>query len=75
MAHIDVTPVRAEWDQMMRAFELDTNRGHFKQSYEYDPAILEAGPSTQGGISGFFGLVDYGRILPVVCCTKKSKKM
>ena len=45
MEHIDVTPVRAEWDQMMRAFELDTNRGHFKQNYEYDPAILEADPA------------------------------
>ena len=45
MEHIDVTPVRAEWDQMMRAFELDTNRGHFKQSYDYDPAILDADPA------------------------------
>jgi magnesium-protoporphyrin IX monomethyl ester (oxidative) cyclase len=45
MEDIDVTPVRAEWDQMMRAFELDTNRGHFKKNYEYDPAILEADPA------------------------------
>ena len=44
MEHIDVAPVRAEWDQMMRDFELDTNRGHFKQNYEYDPSILESDP-------------------------------
>ena len=44
MEHIDVDPVRAEWDQMMRDFELDKNRGHFKQNYEYDPNILESDP-------------------------------
>ena len=38
MEHIDIEPVRAEWDLMMRDFELDTNRGHFKQNYEYDPS-------------------------------------
>ena len=44
MEHIDIEPVRAEWDLMMRDFELDTNRGHFKQNYEYDPSILESDP-------------------------------
>ena len=44
MEHIDISPVRAEWDLMMRDFELDKNRGHFKQNYDYDPEILEADP-------------------------------
>ena len=44
MEHIDIEPVRAEWDLMMREFELDKNRGHFKQNYEYDPSILESDP-------------------------------
>jgi magnesium-protoporphyrin IX monomethyl ester (oxidative) cyclase len=44
MEHIDIEPVRAEWDLMMRDFELDKNRGHFKQNYEYDPSILESDP-------------------------------
>ena len=42
MENIDIEPVRAEWDLMMRDFELDKNRGHFKQNYEYDPNILES---------------------------------
>ena len=29
---------------MMAAFELDTNREHFKQNYEFDPETLEADP-------------------------------
>jgi len=44
MEHIDISPVRAEWDLMMRDFELDKNRGHFKKNYEYDPRILESDP-------------------------------
>ena len=34
MEKIDIEPVRAEWDLLMRDFELDKNRGHFKQNYE-----------------------------------------
>ena len=41
---IDIDPVRQEWELMMRDFELDKNRGHFKKNYEYDPEILEADP-------------------------------
>ena len=44
MEKIDIEPVRAEWDLLMRDFELDKNRGHFKQNYEYDPSILESDP-------------------------------
>ena len=40
----DIDPVREEWDAMMAAFELDTNREHFKQYYEFDPETLEADP-------------------------------
>ena len=44
MNAIDVEPVRQEWDEMMAAFELDKNRAHFKQSYEFDPASLDVYP-------------------------------
>ena len=44
MENIDISPVRAEWDLMMRDFELDKNRGHFKKNYEYDPRILDSDP-------------------------------
>ena len=40
----DIDPVREEWDAMMAAFELDTNREHFKQNYEFDAETLEADP-------------------------------
>jgi magnesium-protoporphyrin IX monomethyl ester (oxidative) cyclase len=33
---IDVEPVRAEWDKLMREFEEDSNRGHFKRTDEWD---------------------------------------
>jgi len=44
MNAIDVDPVRDEWDAMMAAFELDKNRAHFKQSYEFDPTSLDVDP-------------------------------
>ena len=40
----DIEPVRKEWDAMMSAFELDKNREHFKQNYDFDPAELDADP-------------------------------
>ncbi len=44
MGKFDIEPVRDEWDVMMRAFELDRNREHFKKTYEFDPATLDADP-------------------------------
>ena len=40
----DIEPVRSEWDAMMAAFDEDTNREHFKQNYDFDPAQLDADP-------------------------------
>lgn len=40
----DIEPVREEWDALMSAFELDTNRAHFKKNYDFDPAELDADP-------------------------------
>ena len=40
----DIEPVRDEWDVIMAAFELDKNREHFKQNYDFDPAELDADP-------------------------------
>ena len=40
----DIEPVRDECDVMMAAFELDKNREHFKQNYDFDPAELDADP-------------------------------
>ena len=40
----DIEPVRSEWDAMMAAFDQDTNREHFKQNYDFDPAQLDADP-------------------------------
>jgi magnesium-protoporphyrin IX monomethyl ester (oxidative) cyclase len=42
---IDVTPVRAEWDEMMAEFEADTNRHHFERdAEEYRSEIRELEP-------------------------------
>ena len=73
MEHIDIKPVRAEWDLMMRDFELDKNRGHFKQNYEYDPSILESDPELK---EGFW--ICSSPPLPlntrVACSTRRSRK-
>jgi magnesium-protoporphyrin IX monomethyl ester (oxidative) cyclase len=42
---IDVSSVRAEWDEMMAAFEADTNRAHFKQAFTFDPESLDDRPA------------------------------
>ena len=35
MDRIDVTPVRAEWDQLMAKFRRDTNRNHFERPADF----------------------------------------
>ncbi len=44
MEKIDIESVRDEWDLMMRDFELDKNRGHFKKNYKYDSQALDSDP-------------------------------
>ena len=39
---IDVEPVRADWDKLMKEFEEDANRGHFKRTDEWDAVDLDA---------------------------------
>jgi magnesium-protoporphyrin IX monomethyl ester (oxidative) cyclase len=42
---LKVDLVRDEWDEMMSAFEADTNRGHFKKSFSFDPTSLDDRPA------------------------------
>ena len=39
---LDIEPVRAEWDTMMREFERDINREHFRKEMNPDLSNLEA---------------------------------
>ena len=38
---IDVTPVRAEWDQLIAEMRSDPNKGHFKRNENWDNVRLE----------------------------------
>ena len=38
---IDVTPVRAEWDQLIAEMRSDPNKGHFKRDENWDQVRLE----------------------------------
>ncbi len=42
MDALDVSPVRAEWDQLMAEFERDVNKGHFVRTpeFEVDPNAM-----------------------------------
>jgi magnesium-protoporphyrin IX monomethyl ester (oxidative) cyclase len=43
---VDITPVRAEWDEMMAEFETDANRHHFERdAEEYRAEIRELPPA------------------------------
>jgi len=42
---IDVTPVRAEWDQMMAEFRGDGNRNHFERDAAFESEIKELPPA------------------------------
>ena len=39
MDRIDVSPVRAEWDQLIAEMEADPNRRHFRRTNEFDGVI------------------------------------
>jgi magnesium-protoporphyrin IX monomethyl ester (oxidative) cyclase len=41
MDRMDVTPVRAEWDKLMKEFEGDNNVDHFKRTPEFTSEIRE----------------------------------
>ncbi|MEL7466296.1 MAG: magnesium-protoporphyrin IX monomethyl ester (oxidative) cyclase [Pseudomonadota bacterium] len=42
MDAIDVTPVRAEWDEMIAKMKADPNKGHFKKNEEWDEIDWDA---------------------------------
>jgi len=39
MDKLDLSPVRAEWDELMREFETDANTDHFQRTEEFDGVI------------------------------------
>ncbi len=39
MERIDISPVRAEWDQMMAEFQRDVNRNHFERNAQFDAEV------------------------------------
>jgi magnesium-protoporphyrin IX monomethyl ester (oxidative) cyclase len=45
METVDVSSVRAEWDQMMREFELDVNRNHFERNAQFDAEVRQLPPA------------------------------
>ena len=45
MELVDVSSVRAEWDQMMREFELDVNRSHFERNAQFDAEVRQLPPA------------------------------
>lgn len=42
--HMDVEPVRKEWDALLREMEDDPNKGHFKRNEEWDKIDFDALP-------------------------------
>jgi magnesium-protoporphyrin IX monomethyl ester (oxidative) cyclase len=42
---VDISSVRPEWESMMADFAEDKNRGHFKQTYDFDPTSLDVDPA------------------------------
>ena len=66
----DIEPVRSEWDAMMAAFDLDTNREHFNQNYDFDPADLDADPELKAEF-----LQVYFSSLFLTCITNYGRMM
>lgn len=50
---LDVTPVREEWDAMMADYAADRNRAHFKETFQYDSARLDADPELKAEFLDF----------------------
>ena len=47
MDRIDVTPVRAEWDVMMKEYEGDNNHDHFQRTADFTDQIRILEPALQ----------------------------
>jgi magnesium-protoporphyrin IX monomethyl ester (oxidative) cyclase len=45
MNRLDVSPVRAEWDRMMKEYEGDNNHDHFKRTEDFTAQIQELPPA------------------------------
>jgi len=45
MELVDVSSVRAEWDQMIGEFELDVNRNHFERNAQFDAEVRQLPPA------------------------------
>ncbi|CAH2601020.1 Aerobic magnesium-protoporphyrin IX monomethyl ester [oxidative] cyclase [Rhodovastum atsumiense] len=44
MDRLDISPVRAEWDELMAEFRRDTNKGHFIRTPEFDVDLSTLSP-------------------------------
>jgi magnesium-protoporphyrin IX monomethyl ester (oxidative) cyclase len=44
LERLDVSPVRAEWDQMMAEFKRDVNRDHFERNAQFDAEVQALPP-------------------------------
>jgi magnesium-protoporphyrin IX monomethyl ester (oxidative) cyclase len=44
LGRLDLEPIRDEWTAMMREYEEDRNRGHFRRDFEYDTSTLDSIP-------------------------------
>jgi len=45
MEGVDISPVRAEWDQMMAEFKRDLNSNHFERNAQFDAEVRQLPPA------------------------------
>jgi magnesium-protoporphyrin IX monomethyl ester (oxidative) cyclase len=45
MEQVDISPVRAEWDQMMSEFKRDINANHFERNAQFDAEVRQLPPA------------------------------
>ncbi|MEM1113995.1 MAG: magnesium-protoporphyrin IX monomethyl ester (oxidative) cyclase [Pseudomonadota bacterium] len=50
---LDISSVREDWDAMMREYEEDRNREHFRRSFEYDSSKLDSIPGLREEFTDF----------------------
>jgi len=53
MDRLDVTPVRAEWDELMAEFEHDGNRAHFRQDEAFQSEVKPLSPELEAEFLDF----------------------
>ena len=69
---IDVSPVRAEWDELIAEMESDPNKGHFKRGDAWDDIDLNALPEDLRSCFWSHRLAQRRRPnSQVVCCTPR----